>query len=118
RKLLHADEAEQPVRLGAVARAGEAEESAELAVVGEDRHLHVLAHGHGGICGGDLEGAADTEAPDLARAHAGRVPAEDADRTAVAADLAVEHVEAGALARAVGADEGKDLASPQREGHA
>src|SRR5690606_33192878 len=40
------------------------------------------------------------------------------DRTAVAADLAVEHVEAGALARAVGADEGKDLASPQREGHA
>src|SRR5690606_25699755 len=114
----HADEPEQPVGLGAVARTGEAEQAAELAVVREQRDLHVLPHGHRGIGGGDLEGTADAEAPDLARAQAGRVAAENPDRARVAADLAVEDVEARALAGAVGADEGEDLAGGEREGDA
>ena len=80
------------------------------------RDLHVLAHGHGRERRGDLEGAADAEPPDLARRMAGRVLAEQHDAAAVRALLAVEHVEARALARAVRADQRQDFAGPQRKG--
>jgi hypothetical protein len=54
---------------------------------------------------GDLEGAPDAEPPDRARLAADRFLAEQRDPAAVRRVLPVEHVEAGALAGAVGADQ-------------
>ena len=82
------------------------------------RDLHVLAHGHGRERRGDLEGASDAEPPDLARRLARGVLAQQRDPAAVGNLLAVEHVEAGALARAVRADQRQDLAGFQRKGDA
>ena len=48
-------------------------ESPGLAVMREQRHLHVLAHRHRGEGRGDLEGAADAQAPDRARRQPGDV---------------------------------------------
>ena len=63
----------------------------------------------------DLEGAPDAEPPDLARLLAGGVLAEQADVAGIGPVLAVEHVEAGALARAVRTDQRQDFAGAQRE---
>ena len=60
----------------------------------------------------------DAKAPDVAGRHAGGVPAEDRDPAARRRKLAVDHVEAGALARAVRSDERKHLAGFEREAHA
>ena len=57
----------------------------------------------------------DAEPPDRARLAAGGVLAAQMDPAAVGNDLAVEHVEAGALAGAVGADQRQDFTGLQRE---
>jgi hypothetical protein len=53
--------------------------------------------------------------PDLARLLRRGVRAKQADAAVVRNILAVEHVEARALARAVGADQRQDLAGPEFE---
>ena len=85
--------------------------------MGIERHLHVLAHAERREGRGDLEGAAHAQAPD----RAGRRPtiSRPPSRTeaAVGRELAVQHVEAGALARAIGADQRQQLAGVDGEGH-
>jgi hypothetical protein len=86
-------------------------------VVREQRHLHVLGDRHRGEGRRDLKGAPDAEAP-MAR---GASPARRGRKCECARrrrDLAVDHVEAGALARAVRADQRQHLAGLQREAHA
>ena len=90
----------------------------QRAAMRHQRDLDVFAHGHGRECRGDLKGAPDPEPPDRARLLAGDVFAEQADAAGVGNVLAVEHVEAGAFSRAVGADQRQDFAGPQRERHA
>ena len=81
----------------------------------EQRNLHVLAHGHRGEGRRDLEGPADAEAPDLPRLEAEDLAALQPDAAGVGGELAVEHVEAGRLARAVGADQREQLAARDAE---
>ena len=81
-----------------------------------ERHLHVLAHAQRGEGGGDLEGAADAQPPDGARAQAHDVAAAQPHDAGVGRELAVQHVEAGALARAVGPDQRQQLAGVDGEG--
>src|SRR4051794_25821445 len=82
------------------------------------RDLDVLAHRHGREGRGDLEGAPDPKPPHRARLAAGDVLARKADTAGIRHSLAVQHIEAGALARAVGADQCEDLAGPHRERYA
>src|SRR5262249_49419237 len=65
--------------------------------------------------GGDLERAADAEAPDRARQQADDAAPREAHVTAVGRKLAVDHIEAGRLAGAIGPDERQELASSHRE---
>ena len=59
--------------LVAVAAGGVGADFERFAVMGEERDLHVLDHGHRGIGGGDLEGAAHALPPDLAGGEAGDI---------------------------------------------
>ena len=70
-----------------------------------ERHLHVLGDRHGHERLGDLEGAAEAQAPDAARRQAGNVLVGEPDTAAVGRELAADHVEDGGLAGAVGADD-------------
>ena len=90
----------------------------EPAVVGEERHLHVLAHGERGEGLGDLERPADSEPPDPPRRPAGDVGAQRHHAAGVGADLAHQHVEAGRLAGPVRADQRHQLARRHGERHA
>ena len=113
-----ADAIEQRHGLGAAQAFDRAEQARQRAVVRQQRHLHVLDHGHGIERRGDLEGAADAEPIDLARAHAGDLDVAEFDAADIGLRLAVEHVEAGRLAGAVGADEREHLAFVETERHA
>src|SRR6185437_6996486 len=82
------------------------------------RDLHVFAHGHGGKCRCDLEGASDPKPPDLARRMARGVLSQQRDPAAIRNLLAVEHIEAGALASTIGTDQRKYRARLQFKGDA
>ena len=90
----------------------------ELSAMGDQRDLDVLAHGHGGKRGRDLEGASDAQPPDLARRTARGVLAEQRNPAAVRDPLTVEHIEAGAFACTVWTDQREYLAPLQFKGHA
>src|SRR5262249_19673136 len=64
---------------------------------------------------GDLEGAADPLAPDRLGLHADELDAAELHRARVGRELAADHVEAGRLAGAVGADQRQHLARGERE---
>ncbi len=89
----------------------------QLPAIRHQRDLDVFAHRHGREGRGDLEGAADAEPPDLARLLAGGIAAEQIDAAGAGGGLAVQHIEAGAFAGAVGADQRQDFAGLQRERH-
>jgi hypothetical protein len=89
-----------------------------LPAIRHQRDLHVLAHGHGRECRRDLEGAPDAEPPDRARLTADRFFAEQRDPAAVRCVLPVEHVEAGAFAGAVRADQRENFTRAKLERHA
>ena len=69
----HADALEQRQRLLAIEAGRVGPPGARAAVAADQRHLHVLGHGHGHERLRHLEGAADAEAPDAARRQAGDV---------------------------------------------
>src|SRR6218665_1841736 len=115
---LHADLVEQRQRLVALVVGRAAPHREQLVVVREQRHLHVLDHGERGKSFGDLEGAAHALAPDLARLAAHELVAVERDRALVGLELAVDHVEGGRLAGAVGADEREQFAGRQLEADA
>src|SRR6516164_349977 len=82
----------------------------DLIMMAHDRELHVLGHGHRAERGGDLKGAADAEAPDLAWLKAGNAAIAETDFAAIGLKLPVDHVEAGRLAGAVRTDQRQELA--------
>jgi len=86
-----------------------------LPAIRHQRDLDILAHGHGRERRGDLKSAADAEPPDRAWLLAYGILAQQIDPAAVGNVLAVEHVEAGALAGAVGADQRQNLAGAEFE---
>src|SRR5205814_10226112 len=90
-------------------------EAEHLARVGEERHLHVLANAERAPDGGDLEGAPDAFAPDLARREAEERLAAEQDLARVGAELAVDDVDAGPLAGAVRSEERDELHCPERD---
>src|SRR5438067_179330 len=92
-------------------------EAEHLARVREERHLHVLANAERAPDGGDLKGAPDAFAPDLARREAEDRLAAEQDLAGVGAELAVDDVEAGGLAGAVRSDEREELSCREREAH-
>src|SRR6202050_2551309 len=79
------------------------------------RYLDVLAHSHGRECRCDLEGAPHAQPPDLARLEASGVLPQHMNPAGVGRGLAVEHVEAGRLAGAIGPDQRKDFARLKRK---
>ena len=111
-----ADLVEELVGFGHEQGAGGAPALGETAGGGDEGHLDVLADGHAGEARGDLEGAADAAAPDGAGRQAGDGPASQGHGPGVRPELAADHVEAGGLAGAVGADEGEHLAGCDGEG--
>ena len=90
----------------------------ELPAIRHQRHLNVLAHRHGRECRGDLEGTSNAQPPDRAWFLAGGVLAEQIDPARAGNRLPVEHIEARALAGAVGADQRQDFPAFQRERYA
>ncbi len=80
-------------------------------VMRDQRHLHVLDHGHRAVGRGDLERPPDPLPPDPARRQArDRLARSSRTRAARGAQLTHQHVETGGLARAVRADQRQDLA--------
>jgi hypothetical protein len=114
---LHADLAQKLERAAAMVGRRPPPQPVGFAGVGDQRHLHVLGDGHRAEGGGDLEGAGDAAAADFARRQPGDVAVREADRSAVRLELAVDDVEAGRFAGAVGADQGQKLAARHREAH-
>src|SRR5690606_11420833 len=76
----------------------------------QQRHLHVLDHGQRGEGGGYLESSSHAHMRDLARRQADQLGALQAHRTRGGVQLAVDHIEGGGLACAVGADQREQLA--------
>src|SRR6478672_12901079 len=66
-------------------------------------------------CRGDLERAADAEAPDIARLLANDVGAVEQNFARVGLELTIDHVEAGGFAGAVRAEQRKQLAAAKIE---
>src|SRR6188472_285725 len=79
------------------------------------RHLHVLGDRHRAEGRGDLEGAADAEAPDVARPQPRNALSLKQDFAAVGLALPVDHVEAGRLAGAVRTDHRQEFAGVEIE---
>src|SRR4051812_7020542 len=96
-------------------RADARPEREQLAMMREQRHLHVLEHRHRAIRLRDLERASDTEPPDVARLQARDVLTGERDTPRIGLKLTIEHVEAGCLAGTVGADEREQLSSTNLE---
>src|SRR5262249_55407799 len=63
----------------------------------------------------DLERATHAEPPDRTRPHAGDLTPVEAHRAAIGLKLAVEQVEARALAGPIGTDQRQQLSGRQRE---
>ena len=76
--LAHADLLEQRERAVAMVRRRRPHEAVGFAGMRDERHLHVLDHGHGAEGSGDLERAADAEPEDRARRQPGDVAAVEA----------------------------------------
>ena len=81
------------------------------------REPHVLEHAERGEEIGELERAPEAEPRALRRAERGDVDAVDEDFAAGRAQLARHQVEIGRLAGAVGADDRRQLARPERAAH-
>ena len=77
----------------------------------------VLQHGHVGHQLDMLEGSGDAELCHFLRRRVVDVAAEHGDGAAGSGEHAGDQVEGGALAGAVGADQGDDLARPHVEGN-
>jgi hypothetical protein len=105
-----ADLRQQFKRTRAMQHGGRTPEMKRFARVRDQGHLHVLDHGHRAEGRRHLEGAADTEPPDLARRQAGNVFALAQYLAAIGRQLAVDHVEAGRFSGAVRADHGEEFA--------
>src|SRR5437660_1422034 len=85
-------------------------EPEDLPVMADQRHLDVLGMRHRAEGGCDLEGAADAEAPDVARLEADEAALGKFDVAVIRRDLPVDHVEAGRFARAIRADQRQKFA--------
>src|SRR3989454_11738734 len=79
------------------------------AVSAQERDLHVLRHGQGGIDAGDLKLAGDSEPTDHVGRTTGDVLAAEADRSGVGGKGAGDDVEQRGLAATVGADDAAQL---------
>ena len=112
------DAVQQAFGLRDEAPVGAAEAFRDAAGMDQAGGLDVLAHRHGGEGGGDLERAGHPAGRHAARPQAGHIRAGKPDRAGVGTDLPVQHVEAGALPGAVGADERQHLAGFEREADA
>src|SRR5262245_15873331 len=115
---VHADKIEQATRFLARELRRRGPEVEQRLAIGDQRHLYVLAHGHGRKGRGNLEGASDAEPPDLAGLAADGVLPQQRDPAGVGNVLAVEHVKTGALAGPVRPDQRQDLTGPELERHA
>src|SRR6185436_5856842 len=87
-------------------------------VVLQQRHLHVLAGGHGAEGCRHLKGPADPEARHPVRRAADQAGAIEQHLSGVRRELPVQHIEEGRLARTVGPDQGDDLARGHVEPYA
>ena len=87
------------------------------ALVGEDGDLHVLEHGQAREDVGALEGARQAEPADRVRRPPGDVAAAEIDAAGVRDQVPGDHVEQRGLARAVGADDRRDLAGLHTQAH-
>src|SRR5207247_1766004 len=84
---------------------GRAPKRQKLPVGGQHAPPHAVAHRHRAAGGGELEVAADAEAPHLVWAKSHDASSCESDLARVGPQLAVQHVEAGGLAGAVRADQ-------------
>src|SRR6266542_2696948 len=85
-------------------------EPKDLPVVAYECHLHVLGDRHRAEGGGDLKGAADAEAPDLARLETDDAAIGKFDVAMIGRELPIDHVEAGRFPGAVWPDQRQELA--------
>ena len=112
----HADLVEQRVGLVDV-EIGRARGDVTLASrMRNQRHLHVLTHGHRRERRGDLEGSADAGTGDRAGRQAVDAPPEQRYAARVRRELAIDEIEAGRLAGAIGPDHRDDLTRSDGEG--
>ena len=81
----------------------------------EDRHLHVFDHGHGCKRLRDLKRACHTMATNRMRREPQQVFSIKHNRAPIRTELAVDHVERGGLAGAIGTDQCQQLPGTQLE---
>ena len=113
--VLEADGLEHGVGFVAKETLDPREEAQATAAVRDERRLHVLEHGEPREDVGALERAADAEPADVVRRQAGDVAPVQDDGAGVGAQVAGDQVEERRLARAVGADDRRDLAAGHAE---
>jgi hypothetical protein len=113
----HADLIEQLDGADVMATRERGAEPEDLLVMAHQCHLHVLRHGHRPERRGDLEGTADAAPPDIARVQAHDTAVLETDVAAIGRELAVDHIEAGRLPGAVGADQRQEFAFTDVEAH-
>src|SRR5690606_29720707 len=89
----------------------------QAAVARQQGGLDIFQRAHRPEGGRRLEGAAYALAPDPLGRQADQFAPGQLHRPGIRPHLAVDRIEAGRLARAVGADEGQHLAGGQRERH-
>src|SRR5947209_20541408 len=100
-----------------MARAQRLAEGKNFACVAGECELHVFQRRHRAERGRDLECAPHAKTPDLARRQTGDAAPGEKDFAAIQGELPVDHVEAGRLARAIGAYKREKLALLKVEAH-
>ncbi len=99
----------------AVEPAGRAQEVVVPAVVGQERGLHVLEGAEAAEDARDLEGPAEAAPAEILRSQAAHLLAPHVDLAGVVREVTGDQVEQGGLARAVGADDGSEVAGGHGE---
>ena len=106
---LHIDLGQQSQRIGPAVAGSAGPPVKDFAIGRQQRHLHVFNHGQRGKGLRNLKCAAHAQSPDGTRRQAGDGFAVEQYLAAVGLQLSAHHVEAGGLARAIGADQGQQF---------
>src|ERR1700687_4247623 len=104
-------------RPGPVIRGRRPPEPVDLPPMRDERHLYVFGNRHRTKRRGNLKRTSDAAMTDFTRRQSSDVAPVELNGSAVRKPLPIDHIEAGGLAGAIGADQGEKFAARDRKAY-